>query len=277
MAISGREGGLTPLIWLASAATICALHGSSIRLIGPESVRAQLQEFAGAELRQRVRSYRTANERQIIADFARFLSVPNLASDAPNIAKNAEAITQMLRARHIEARLLEVQAAPAVVFGELNAPGAKSTITFYAHYDGQPVDPTQWQNNPWNPVLWRGPLAAAGAAMDLVSAPVPLDPESRIYARSASDDKAPIICFMVALDALRTSRIPLSVNLKFFFEGEEEAGSPHLQTILDKYSGLLRTDAWILCDGPVHQSHRMQVYFGARGTTDLELTAYGPN
>jgi len=67
------------------------------------------------------------------------------------------------------------------------------------------------------------------------------------------------------------------VNLKFFFEGEEEAGSPHLQTILDKYSGLRRTDAWILCDGPVHQSHRMQVYFGARGTTDLELTAYGPN
>jgi len=250
---------------------------SSISLIGPESVRAQSQELAGAELRQRVRIYRTANERQIIADFARLLSIPNLASDAPNIAKNAEAITQMLRARQIETRLLEVQGAPPVVFGELNAPGAKSTITFYAHYDGQPVDPAQWQNNPWNPVLRRGPPAGAEGAIDPKSAPVPLDPESRIYARSASDDKAPIICFMVALDALRAAAVPLSVNLRFFLEGEEEAGSPHLQAILDKYSDLLRTDAWILCDGPVHQSHRMQVYFGARGTTDLELTVYGSN
>src|SRR5262249_12426779 len=277
MAISDREGGLTPLIWLASAATICTLHGSSIRLIGPESVRAQSRGHAGVELRQQVRGYRTANEKQIIADFARLLSIPNLASDAPNIAKNAEAITQMLRSRQVETRLLEVQGAPTVVFGELNAPGAKSTITFYAHYDGQPVDRTQWQNDPWNPVLRPGTPGAAGAGMDPLSAPIPLDPESRIYARSASDDKAPIICFMVALDALRAAHIPLSVNLKFFFEGEEEAGSPHLQTILDKYSDLLRTDAWILCDGPVHQSHRMQVYFGARGTTGLELTVYGPN
>jgi len=278
MIILGREGALTPLVLLlAAAGTIGTLHSTSSRLIGPGAVRAQSHESAGAELRQKVRNHRTANEKEIIADFARFLSIPNLASDAPNIAKNAKAIVQMMQARQVETRLLEVQGAPPVVFGELKAPGAKSTITFYAHYDGQPVDPAQWQNNPWNPVIRLGPLSAGGAGIDPISAPAPIDPESRIYARSASDDKAPIICFMVALDALRAAHIPLSVNLKFFFEGEEEAGSPHLQTILEKYSDLLRTDAWILCDGPVHQSHRMQVYFGARGTTDLELTVYGPN
>src|SRR5262249_50208844 len=133
------------------------------------------------------------------------------------------------------------------------------------------------QSNPWAPVLRRGSLSAEGAAMDPFSVPDQIDPEWRIYARSASDDKAPIICFMTALDALRAAHIPLSVNLKFFFEGEEEAGSPHLQAFLNKYANLLHTDAWILCDGPVHQSHRMQVYFGARGTTDLEMTVYGPN
>ena len=39
---------------------------------------------------------------------------------------------------------------------------------------------------------------------------------------------------------------------------------------------MLRPDAWILCDGPVHQSRRMELFFGARGTIDLELTVYGP-
>jgi len=66
------------------------------------------------------------------------------------------------------------------------------------------------------------------------------------------------------------------VNLRFVFEGEEEAGSPHLAQYLDKYPKLLRPDAWVLCDGPVHQSRRMELFFGARGTVDLELTLYGP-
>src|SRR5262249_16930722 len=103
MVILGKEGGPTPLIWLlALAAAIWALNGSAITLIGPESVRAQSQEFAGAQLRQRVRSYRTDNERQIIADFARLLQIPNLASDTPNINKNAQTILTMMRARRIE-------------------------------------------------------------------------------------------------------------------------------------------------------------------------------
>ena len=67
-----------------------------------------------------------------------------------------------------------------------------------------------------------------------------------------------------------------TVNLRFVFEGEEEAGSPHLAQYLEKYPKALRPDAWVLCDGPVHQSRRMELYFGARGTVDLELTVYGP-
>jgi len=246
-------------------------------MVGHVHAAARSGTPPGTELREQVRAYRVANERQIIADFTRFLQIPNLASDVPNIRRNAEAIIAMMKARQIETNLLEVPGAPPVVFGELNTPGAKSTITFYAHYDGQPVDPTQWQNSPWSPVLRPAGPGGSEAGIDPTSAAAPLDPESRIYARSASDDKAPIICFMAALDALRAAHIPLSVNLRFFLEGEEEAGSPHLQALLDKYSDRLHTDVWILCDGPVHQSHRMQVFFGARGTTDLEMTVYGPN
>ena len=272
----GWPGVLPSFLLIFSAAFGAGLPAASISLIGYKHAAAQ-SEASRTELTQLVRAYRVANERQIIADFTRFLQIPNLASDAPNITRNAAAIAAMMRSRQIKTSLLEVPGAPPVVFGEIDTAGAKSTVTFYAHYDGQPVDPAQWQSSPWNPVLRPARPGSSEPGIDPISAPAPLDPESRIYARSASDDKAPIICFMAALDALRAAHIPLSVNLRFFFEGEEEAGSPHLQAVLDKYSDRLHTDVWILCDGPVHQSHRMQVYFGARGTTDLEMTVYGPN
>ena len=75
---------------------------------------------------------------------------------------------------------------------------------------------------------------------------------------------------------LRAANIPISVNLKVFFEGEEEAGSPHLAEVFRQNADLLKGDIWVLSDGPVNQTRRMQLYFGARGVTDLELTVYGP-
>jgi acetylornithine deacetylase/succinyl-diaminopimelate desuccinylase-like protein len=79
-----------------------------------------------------------------------------------------------------------------------------------------------------------------------------------------------------AIDALRAARVPLSVNLKFFLEGEEEAGSPHLRDMLGRNADLLRADVWLFGDGPVHQSRRQQVVFGVRGVVGAELTVYGP-
>jgi acetylornithine deacetylase/succinyl-diaminopimelate desuccinylase-like protein len=147
---------------------------------------------------------------------------------------------------------------PPLIVASVPVKGTKATFTFYAHYDGQPVDPAQWSTPPWEPVL-RG----AG-------------PEARLYGRSSSDDKAPIIAMLAALDALRAARAQTSVNLKFVFEGEEEAGSPHLAGYINQYHSELATDGWLLCDGPVHQSRHTQLYFGARGVLDLEITVYGP-
>jgi acetylornithine deacetylase/succinyl-diaminopimelate desuccinylase-like protein len=228
-------------------------------------------------LRDKVTAYRESHEKQIIQEFRQLLALPNLASDTPNIQRNARAIADLLQTHGVKASLLGLEGAPPVVLGDLTTPGAKSTITFYAHYDGQPVDRAQWNGDPWIPVLRDKRLEAGGQVIDWGSVPEHIDPEWRLYARSASDDKAPIIAMVTALDALRATGIALSVNLRFLFEGEEEAGSPHLQAFLDKYKPQLATDAWLLCDGPVHQSNRMQVYFGARGTTDLEMTVYGPN
>jgi acetylornithine deacetylase/succinyl-diaminopimelate desuccinylase-like protein len=103
-----------------------------------------------------------------------------------------------------------------------------------------------------------------------------LDPEWRLYARSASDDKAPIVVLLAALDALKAAGRRAGVNLEVFLEGEEEAGSEHLAPVLRENAALLRSDLWLLCDGPVHQSRRPQLYFGARGVMGLEITVYGP-
>jgi acetylornithine deacetylase/succinyl-diaminopimelate desuccinylase-like protein len=221
-------------------------------------------------------AYRAAHEPQIIREFAEFLSIPNLASDGANIRKNADYIASMLKRRGVQSRLLDVRGGPPIVYGELNSPGAKHTLIFYAHYDGQPVDETQWTSPPWKPTLRDKRLEDDGKEVSLTSLPDSLPGEWRIYARSAGDDKAPIQALMSALDSLHASGEQPSVNLKFFFEGEEEAGSPHLPDAIRRYSDPLKADLWMLCDGPVHQSRRMQVFFGARGEVGVEMTIYGP-
>ena len=230
----------------------------------------------GSTLREGVRAYRADHEAAIVEELAGLLALPNVASDGPNIEKNAEAIEAALRRRGVRTELLRAPGAPPVVYGELDSPGARRTVILYAHYDGQPVVASQWASDPWKPVLREKPLEEGGREVPAVPGRRSFDPEWRIYARSASDDKAPIVALLAALDALRERTVPLSVNLKFFFEGEEEAGSPHLEQLLDAHASRLKADLWLLFDGPIHPTRRMQIYFGARGVAGLEATVYGP-
>ncbi|MBI3568793.1 MAG: M20/M25/M40 family metallo-hydrolase [Gemmatimonadetes bacterium] len=224
-----------------------------------------------------VRAWRERHEVEIVRELDSLLAIPNNAADRPNIRRNAELLRTMLQRRGVTARILENGAAPPAVLGELKAPGATRTVILYAHYDGQPVDPKEWATPPFEPVLRARP-----GANNALSAVLPMpergrfDPESRIYARSASDDKAPIVAMLAALDAMKASGIAPSVNLKFFYEGEEEAGSDHLKELLTRYKDALGGDVWLIVDGPVHQSRKQLISFGVRGTVGLELTTYGP-
>jgi len=223
------------------------------------------------EIAKQAREWRAQHEREILAEFVEFLAIPNLASDIPNIRRNAEALRAMCEKRGLSTQLLTLEGAPPIVVADLVAPNAKRTIAFYAHYDGQPVEPARWKTDPWKPTM----RDAAEADIDWQKAG-PLDPELRLYARAAGDDKGPIIAMLAALDVLRATARKPAANIRFVFEGEEEAGSPNLGAYLEKYPEKLRPDAWILCDGPVHQSRRQQLFFGARGITEVDLTVYGP-
>lgn len=248
---------------------------ATIRIGGGLAILALLAPGARADdLRDAVRAWRSAHQAPVVRELAEFLALPNLASDADGIRRNALHARTMLERRGITTRLLESPGSPPAVYGELAVPGARRTVMVYAHYDGQPVDPAAWTTPPWTPVLRDGPLPE-GKPVDLAS-PGAIGPEWRLYGRSASDDKAPIVAAAAALDALRASGQAPSVNLKFFLEGEEEAGSPHLRAMLAAHRDLLRADLWLLCDGPVHQTRRPLVFFGVRGVTGVELTLYGP-
>jgi acetylornithine deacetylase/succinyl-diaminopimelate desuccinylase-like protein len=111
------------------------------------------------------------------------------------------------------------------------------------------------------------PLPGAGARFN---------PESRLYARSISDDKAPIVAMLSALDAIRAAGIQPKANIKFVFEGEEEASSPNLEKTIAANRELFAADVWLVCDGPIYPTRQQSVIFGSRGTQVFDITVYGP-
>jgi acetylornithine deacetylase/succinyl-diaminopimelate desuccinylase-like protein len=229
---------------------------------------------------QEVRDYRMNNEDRIIRELTEFLAIPNVASDTAHIQKNAAHLMAMLEARGIETHLLPIAGRGPVVFGKLTAPDAQRTVIFYAHYDGQPVDPAAWTDGkPFEPTLRNGSLENGGKRIPLPADspqhPAVYNDDWRIYARSSSDDKSPIVALLATLDALRARKILLSVNLKLILDGEEEDGSPNLERVLLAHKNLLDADLLITGDGPVHQSGRPLIFFGNRGILGFQLTTYG--
>jgi acetylornithine deacetylase/succinyl-diaminopimelate desuccinylase-like protein len=228
---------------------------------------------------EKIRSYRESNETAIYNDFISFLKIPNVATDTTNIRKNADFLLQLMSKKgldHVQLLEADEKNIPPVVYGEVNVSGASKTIIFYAHYDGQPVNAALWVKglNPFQPQLVNGRIDENASIQSSVA--FPLNENWRIYARGASDDKGGVMAILSAFSAIKESGIKFPYNIKFFFEGEEEQGSTHLHQILEKYKGQLRSDCWIICDGPVHQSGHKQIVFGARGDAHLTLKVFGP-
>ena len=232
-----------------------------------------------AELRDQVRTYRVAHEKEIVRELADLLALPNVATRGlADIERNADHLTGMLERRGFAVQRLSAgEGTPPALYGDLQGPGGEAdadVLRPLRRPAGGPEGLGLRSLEAHSSVPVRS--ATGSRKWTWRPSPDPMNPEWRIFARSASDDKSPIVAILAALDALRAAGRQPTVNVKLFLEGEEEQGSPHLTEILRKHAGLLTADAWVLCDGPVHPTRRMQVYYGARGVTGLDLTVYGP-
>lgn len=221
-----------------------------------------------------IRQFRSDNELRILSDFRDFLSLPNVASSTADMMANAAWIERYIAKRGFTSQVITEGGAPYIV-AERRQSGASRTVLIYAHFDGQPVEPKNWASPPFEPTLRDGPVEKFGKIVDWDGLTA-IDPEWRIFARSAGDDKAPVIALMAALDALDAKGAAPSVNIKLILDGEEEAGSPTLDKILERHGDRLEADVMLFCDGPMHQSRKRQLVFGVRGTMTADLTAYGP-
>lgn len=243
---------------------------------GSASLFAASAQTPSSELRARVATWVKGHQQPLLNELVELLSIPNVAADRPNIRRNAEHLQRMLAGRGFAAELLETAGNP-LVYGELRVPGATRTILFYSHYDGQPVDPKAWkQANPFAPILRTGRLDQGGRNVPLEPAPRALDPDWRLYARSSSDDKSPIVALCAAVDALEDLGLAPTANIRVVLDGEEEASSPNLVPAIGKHRDKLRADLMIILDGPIHSSGRPTIAYGARGIATLNLTVFGP-
>ena len=211
-------------------------------------------------------------------EYLEFLSMPSDSIVAADIRKNADFIENAFRKRGFTTRQLPNNGKP-MVYAEFakKRPGAR-TLLLYMHMDSQPVVPSEWsQKSPWIPVVKQ--RNAAGKWEEVSTERLfadTLDLDLRVFGRSSSDDKGPIMMVLAAFDGMNAAGITPAVNIKVILDSEEERGSPSIPAVVTAHRELLRSDAIIIHDGPRHASDRPTLIFGNRGAAITTLTVYGP-
>ncbi|MCI0433887.1 MAG: M20/M25/M40 family metallo-hydrolase, partial [Gemmatimonadetes bacterium] len=243
---------------------------SLVGVLGGAPVQAQ------NELRPRTEAWAGANQRAIVSELLDLLAIPNVAADRPNIERNATFLQAALAKRGFTAELLPTQGNP-LVWGERRVSGAATTVLVYCHFDGQPVSAKGWaQAHPFTPVLRAGRREDGAREIADARAQPRYTDDWRVYARSASDAKGPIVAFLAALDALEAQGLAPTVNLRVIMDGEEEIGSPNLVSAIARHRDKLDADLMLVFDGPMHYTGQPTLVFGARGIQTAQLTVYGP-
>lgn len=203
------------------------------------------------------------------------LSIPNDAFYPSAIERNVVWCEQEFNQRGFSTKRITTTHAP-LLLAERKHPEAEKTVLIYLQLDGQPVDSTQWfQQSPYTPVIKKKNINNEWEEIAWDSTN-DLDDEWRIFARSASDAKGPVVMFLAALDATASRNSSPNYNIKIIMDFEEELGSPRLPTAVIQNSNLLKADMLIIFDGPRHISNKPTLTFGARGIATITLTTYGP-
>lgn len=204
-----------------------------------------------------------------------FLSIPNDAHFPDHVEQNIKWIQQAFGKRGFETTVLPTEGIP-LLLAKRPAAHADKTVLIYLQIDGQPVDSSKWdQESPYMPVLKKYD-GAQWTAIPWDNLKGRIDPDWRIFARSASDAKGPVIMFLTALGIFDSENFKQNYNIKVIMDFEEELGSPSLPAGVEKHKDVLQSDMLIIFDGPRHISNKPSLTFGARGIATITLTVFGP-
>ncbi len=215
--------------------------------------------------------------RASLQEFSDFLSLSNDANYPAQLGPNMAWVEGAFRKRGFHIKRLPTKGLD-LILAERQTPGAAKTILFYVQVDGQPVDASKWeQPTPYTPTLKeRQPDGSWKALPWERLREKDLNPDWRIFARSASDAKGPINMFLAALDIAAEAGIRPDYHIKVIMDCEEELGSPNLPDAVALHKDALKADWLLILDGPMHPSNKPSLGFGARGIADVTLTTYGP-
>ena len=219
----------------------------------------------------RVREWRAKNEGAILTELIQLLSLPNVAANRADIVKNADLLTVDVReARFPVVSRWDTKGSP-IVFARRDAANARGSVIFYFHYDGQPSDPKEWTRGaPYSPGAYVGdkPVTIAPQSAGV-------NPDTRIYARSASDDKGPIVAFLAAMDGLIATKANIPWSIRVVLDGEEEAGSRNFNSTMLERAAEVKSDLAVIVDSPRHPSGLPTVYYGTRGGSGAVIKVHG--
>jgi acetylornithine deacetylase/succinyl-diaminopimelate desuccinylase-like protein len=218
----------------------------------------------------RVREWRSKNEGRILTELMQLLALPNVAANRGDIAKNADLLTSMFERRGFVVSRWETKGSP-IVFARREVANARGSVIFYFHYDGQASDAKEWTRGaPYAPAPYLGdkPVTVTPQSSGV-------DPDVRIYARSASDDKGPIVAFLAAIDGLLATKADVPWSIRVVLDGEEEAGSRNFNATMLEHAAEVKSDLAVIVDSPRHPSGLPTVYYGSRGGSSATIKVHG--
>lgn len=202
-------------------------------------------------------AYAETNKEQFLNSLKEILTIPSISTDptrAEVMGRAAEWVATQLRSLGMQQVKLYPTDRHPIVYGEWKTIKKMPTVLIYGHYDVQPVDPLE---------LWKSQ---------------PFDPSQRgdnLYARGASDMKGQIVAAIKAVESLvRTGGLP--VNIKWIIEGEEEIGSPSLESFIAEHKDLLACDLALNPDSGMIGEDLPSITYALRGLAYFELKIFGP-
>jgi acetylornithine deacetylase/succinyl-diaminopimelate desuccinylase-like protein len=190
-----------------------------------------------------------------LGELIRVPSVSALPAHADDMVRAADWVATRLRAAGVpQVAVLPTDGHP-VVLGEWPAADPDApTVLIYAHYDTQPADPfDEWETPPFEPSIRDG----------------------RLYARGASDDKGNLLIPVAVAEAFGQLAGGPPVGLIFFFEGEEEIGSPNLRPFLAAHRDRLRASVAISADSGMWSHEQPSLVLASKGLAGVQLDARG--